>query len=865
MKRFLHILYVVFIGFLLSNSSLSFAQSNSKEEYKQITLEKAISIVTQKYQVSFSFSSDLINLQRKLNLYTYQKNITEVLDQMAEQANLEYKINGKQVILGPRKREKSADAKKLYIHGYVRDLNTKEILPDILIFCSNNKSSVYTNMYGYYSIGVPSNADSIELQAHILGYKYDRKKIIIDGKTLVNWDLESSIKLEAVEVEDQRAEDKAFHKSIISDNIDEDIRALTPRLLGEKDALAATRYYAGVNKETDISNGYNIRGGRPDQNLIMLDDAPLYHSYHLFGLYSIFNEDALKQMNLIKSGFPARYGGRLSSVVEMITKDGDMQKYRTEIGAGIIASRISLEGPIVKDKLAFFVSGRSSHIKTIFDIVGDSVDLNYRFYDLNTKLQWKLNDKHRLFVSFYKGRDDFKNLKDAEAAFINTSFSWGNESATLRWNHIINSKWFANASIIYSNYQFLNDNSDSLYTMRFLSGVKDYSLKYDIDYFLNNRHHLKFGATAIFHEFTPSRAASLLTPISPSEIELYRNEEFAVYMEDEMNFSDKISANVGLRVSGYKYKNTLVFNPEPRALITYIFAKNYALKASYGRMFQYSHYLNAFAGVGLPTDLWLPSTDKLLPEQSDQFSLGIYYNNKKYLKFNVEGFYKYQKNIINYSTNSSLLSSLFNSEETQSDSWTDRTMSGLAEMYGIETQIEYHTKKYKALIAYTLSYSKNFFDELGYGKWFWANNDRRHNFSVMNSYFITKNWSLVATWIYTTGTPFTLPESSYYLQGHEPGYISGGGMFGYAPIMAYDYKGINNYRMSSYHRLDVNINYNVKFKRTEFELQAGAMNVYNRRNTLYYTIGYNENTYQNELKRTAFLGIMPTLTLNFKF
>jgi hypothetical protein len=864
MKQILTYVLFICLGLCIMDTTPSFAQSNAGEEYSQISLERAIQLIEQKYNVHFSFSSDLINLDKKINLNLNQKSLKEVIGQLANQANVDFRINDKQIILIPKKATR-AERKNSYIYGYVRDIHSKEILPDILIYCSNNKTAVYTNTYGYYSIPVPNDADSVELQAHILGYKTNRKLIDLQENKLVNWDLESTITIESIEIQDQRMEDKAFHKSIISDNIDESIRALSPRILGEKDALAAARYYAGVNRETDISNGYNIRGGRSDQNLIVLDDAPLYHSFHLFGFYSIFNEEALKQMNLIKGGFPARYGGRLSSVVEMITKDGDLQKYHMDLGTGIIASRVGLEGPIVKDKLAFFVTGRSSHLKTLMKLAGQTDDLGYQFYDVNTKLQWKLNNKHKLFLTYYNGRDVFSGSEDG-SGLVSNELGWGNQSSTLRWNHIISPKIFSNTTLYYTNYDFISDQSDSTITMRFSSRVRDYSLKYDLDYFHNERNHFKIGFIATHHIFVPTRATAIGLNSAEEFRDDFRMQEFAFYVEDEISLSDKFSANLGIRYSGFTYQSTLGFNPEPRALFTYILSKKYALKASYSRMFQYVHYLNSFAGIGLPNDLWLPSTDKLRPEKSDQYSLGIYFNNKKDLKLNVEAFYKFQKNILVYANNSSFLSSLIDpSNDGLNSTWEERTMDGLAEVYGVELQTEYQKSKYKALFSYTLSFSKNYFEELDYGKWFWANNDRRHNLSIMNSYAFTKKWSVIASWIFTTGTPFTLPESSYYLQGHEPGNLSGGSFFGSSQYFGYDFKGINNYRMSSYHRLDVTVNYHTKLKRALMEFQIGAMNVYNRRNSLYYTLGYDEKTMTNQLKRQVFMGIMPSLTLNFRF
>jgi len=865
MKRQLSFLWVfIYICFFSAFQQAVFAQSSVKEEYKTYTVEKAIELITAKYKVNFSFSSDLVNLSKKININLNQKNINEVLEQFAEQANVDYRLQKNQVILYPKRNQSGPKAGTFYIHGYIRDYYTKELLPDILIYCSINNSSTYSNKYGYYSIEIPNTLDSVELQAHILGYKTKKRKLPVQNNSLVNWDLESSIQLKDVEVNDNRLDEKTFHKSLISDNVDDQVRENSPRLLGEKDALASTRYYAGVNRETDISNGYNIRGGRADQNLIILDDAPLYHSFHLFGLYSVFNEDALKQMNLLKGGFPARYGGRLSSVVELITKDGDLQNYHTEVGTGLIASHVGFEGPIIKDKLGFFVTGRSSHITELMKIAGADDDFSYRFYDINTKLQWKITDKNRLFFSFYSGADKLNNT-DPSNSDANNFLAWGNETATFRWNHLFHPKWFANTSIIYTNYKLKTQQVDTSIQMKYTSGVEDINFKHEIDYFHSDKHHFKAGASLIFHQYTPSESIQINGLYNDQTKNKFINEEFAIYLEDEIKFSTKLSANIGLRGSGFKYRDYLKWNTEPRMMFSYLLNNKMAIKASYGRMFQYSHYLNTFISIGLPTDLWMPSTNELRPEKSDQFSIGYYFNNKKAWRFNIEGFYKYQQDILSYAPNSTGLARFFSSSSSQSLTWADRTMEGLAKIYGMEVQAEYNVPIFRSIIAYTLSYNKNKFQEMGYTDWFWSSNDRRHNFSLLNFIHFNKRWGMNVNWVYTTGTPFSLPESSYTVTDHEPGNFNESGGWGASQYFAYDYKGINNYRMSSYHRLDISFTYKYLRKASSFEFQLGAMNVYNRKNSMFYTISYNDQTSKNELKRTAFLGITPTFSVNYKF
>lgn len=854
----------IIIGLLIVIQFEGYAQKSLKEDYKSVSVEKAIEIITQKYRVSFSFSSDLINLTKKININLYRKSINEVLEQFSEQANIDYRLTDNQVILYPKKKSSKINNNNLYIHGYVRDIYTKELLPDILIYCSINNSSAYSNKFGYYSIEIPGSIDSVELQAHILGYKLNRRKLSVEDNALVNWELESSIRLADIEVNDSRMEEKAFHKSIISDNVDDQLRENAPRLLGEKDALASTRYYSGVNRETDISNGYNIRGGRADQNLIILDDAPLYHSFHLFGLYSVFNEDALKQMKLLKGGFPARYGGRLSSVVEMITKDGDLKNYHAEIGTGLIATHVGIEGPIIKDRLSFFVTARASHLTEIMKLSQTDDEVTYRFYDLNTKLQYKITDKHRLFFSFYSGSDKF-DFNEGDSSDANNYFSWGNQTATLRWNHLIHPKWFANASIIYTNYKNNTSRADSGLSLTYYSGVRDVNVKYEIDYFHSDMHRFKFGVISTFHEYTPSESLTVSSTFNINSSDKFLNEEFAFYVEDEVKFTNRLSANIGIRESGFKYRNYIKFNAEPRVLTTYLLNDKMAIKASYGRMYQYSHFLNTFISIGLPTDIWMPSTDELKPEMSDQFSLGYYFNNKKEWRFNIEGFYKYQRNILSYAPNSTGLALFFNGSEASELSWKDKTMDGLAKIFGVETQVEFNHPNLRSIVAYTLSYNKNKFTELGFNDWFWSNNDRRHNLSLLNFIHFNKKWGMNINWIFTTGTPFSLPDASYTIVDHEPGNFNGNSGWGANQYYSYDYKGINTYRMSSYHRLDVSVTYKLVKNSSTFEFQFGAMNIYNRKNSMFYTIGYDDKNNTNVLKRTAFLGIVPSISLNYKF
>ncbi len=837
----------------------------SSAQNTSISIKQAIQKISKQYNIKFSYSSDKIDLKKKINFTITGKDLNTDLINFSNASGLKYTKLESGYILSPSQILHD----KITISGFVREKDSKEHLPEIIIQNLKDQSITYSNNYGYYSLTIPYTSDTIIIQTQMLGYKPQRQYVLAKENIRLDWELETVLKLEDIEINDLRIEDKAFHKSIVLDQVNDEIREKTPRFLGEKDVLAATRYYSGVNRETDLSNGYTIRGGSIDQNLIIIDDAPIYHAFHSFGIYSIMNEDALKQMNLIKSGFPARYGGRLSSVVELITKDGDMQNYRAEIGTGIVASKLTFQGPIVKDRLTFFLSGRTSHINRLISLLAiEGQNVKYVFNDFNAKLTWKINSKNRLFLSTYSGNDKFTGTENTDGYGLSSSIGWGNQTTTLRWNHIFHPKWFSNASFIYTDFTSKNKQGDPLLSIDFNSGVRDFIGKYDVDYFMNERNHIKMGAQFVFHRFSPSNGIQVDSTSSIRNKSVLYNEEFALYIEDEHKINDKISFNAGLRWSGYNYKKSVRMYAEPRIMGTYLFAKNYALKASYGRMIQYAHFLNSQFAIGLPTDIWIPSSNEIKPQISDQLSLGAFYNDKKHWKFGLEVYYKTQHQIVTNSPKSNILNTLFDVGITEDTlSWAEKVTSGEAKSYGIEAQVEYKNKWFGSITSYTLSYTKNRFDALNEGNWFWANTDRRHNFSTTTWINITKRWTLNMSWIFTTGIPFSLPESSYLLVGHEPGNVneSFGGGANSVIYFLNEYKGKNIYRMSNYHRLDVNVSYKVAKAKKEFEILFGVMNAYNRKNPLYYFVNFNNTTFKNELRKIAFLGAMPTLSLYYKF
>ncbi len=823
-------------------------------EVKNKSIQEILNQLNSKYQIEFSYSTDKIPTQINKSLKFKNETLRIVLKQLFEGTGVKFNEYNNQIILIPAVKSNQ----KYRLSGFVREAGSEETIPSVNIYLNGNATAVSTNNYGFFSISLAS--DTQELVFSYVGYQPLHKKFVLTEDLELSIYLQQGAALQTVEVEEYKMEESLKNASITFDHISADKRDNSPRLLGEKDVLAATRYHSGVNRETDISAGYNIRGGTSDQNLIIIDDAPIYNAFHLFGLYSIMNEDALKQMNLMKSGFPARYGGRLSSVIELVTKDGDKEKYHCDYSLGLIASHLAVDGPLIKNKATFFISGRRTFIDQISKLADDN-QFDYTFYDLNLKLNLDINKKNRIFWGAYLGKDSFNGTEGLQEEGLSNYLSWGNKTSSLRWNHTINSKSFSNFSFILANYELASEQGDTAFSFKFSSGINDVILKYDIDYFINAKHHLKTGASQTFHVFSPGTSYLIDANMGMVEAnQTYQSNEQALYIEDEWVLNKLFAFNGGLRFTHYQYRNTNYFKVEPRILATYFLKENLSFKASFSKMNQYVHLLSMSSGIGLPNDLWLPTTAKIKPEQANQLNLGAYFKLNKHWKFNLETYYKTSKHLINYAPDASLFALLLSggTSNTSTD-WEEKVVDGNGWSKGIEFQTEYLSKRWNAVLAYTLAYAKNQFDELNYGNEFWSNTDRRHNFSILTWMKINKHWKINGTWIYTTGTPFTLPTSTYTVVGNDPSNPGGGSQY-----FIQEFSSKNNIRTSPYHRLDLAAAYEFDIKKAKASLAFGAMNVYNRKNVVFYTVTSN-NDNENVLKKQAFLGIIPTLTFNYHF
>jgi hypothetical protein len=571
----------------------------------------------------------------------------------------------------------SFSQRKITVSGTITEKGSREQLIGVSVYVLGTNIGVSSNAFGYYSITVPVQ-DSATLVFSYVGYQAFQKKLLLNRNYIENVSLESATNLDEVEISARKLNDR------VSDNVQmgqieipiDQIKKI-PTLLGEKDVLKVLQLMPGVQKGSEGQAGIYVRGGGPDQNLIILDDAVVYNANHLFGFFSTFNGDALKSVELTKAGFPARYGGRLSSVIDLNMKDGNKEKLSGEGGIGLISSRLVLEGPIKTKKegpakASFLLSGRRTYLDAIVKPILLARQKNeankelagFFFHDYTAKLNYEINDKNKLYLCGYFGKDKFyANFKDKSNS-VNSAIEWGNTTSTLRWNHIYNQKLFSNASFIYSNFNFgvfnnqtfFEKDGDRVFELKYDSGVRDFSLKHDFDYFLDSKNTLRFGFQTTQHKFNPSAIVlkDTQTKLLEQKSNVINSLETALYIEDQWQASSKLKMNIGLRADNYFVNNKSYINLEPRIGLAYKPATDLALKGSYTRMNQNIHLLSN-TGLGLPTDLWVPATEKVRPQQSDQFSVGMAKDLNKGLTLNVESYFKTMNNIINYKDGASFL------------------------------------------------------------------------------------------------------------------------------------------------------------------------------------------------------------------
>ncbi len=759
------------------------------------------------------------------------------------------------------------------LSGYIRDSLSGETLIGATISLDNAAKGVQSNQYGFYSLTLPQG--TYRLSISFAGYERVLTSLDLSGDTTIDFNLLPSDLMEEVVVSSGRRDINVRQAQM--GRIDLSVSQIkgVPVVMGETDVLKTLQLMPGVGNAGEGNTGLYIRGGGPDQNLIMLDDAVVYNTGHLFGFFSIFNGDAIKNISLIKGGMPAQYGGRLSSVLDVAMKDGNMKNLEGEGGIGLIASRISLQGPLVKDKASFMVSARRTYIDVLIKpFIGKESNFNgsgYYFYDLNTKFNYRFSDKDRIYLSGYFGRDVF-SFNNRERAF-RADIPWGNSTATLRWNHVFNNKLFSNTTVVYNDYDFAFGAAQKDFQLNLSSGIRDWNAKVDFDYFASPTHKIKFGGLFTYHKFIPNILTGNQgeTTFDPnSDMQKYALEA-AAYVQDDWDISDRLALNAGVRYSRFSQIGPYtVFETddagnaidsthyasgkqirsygglEPRVTLRYALTDHSSFKASASRNLQYIHLVSN-SGTTLPTDLWVPSTYRVKPQISWQYAAGYFHNfNNNQFESSVEVYYKDMQNQIEY--REGYTPSLKDPEE--------EFVFGRGWSYGTELFINKTKGKLTGWIGYTLSWTWRKFPDLNEGMKYPAKYDRRHDLSVVGMYEINKKWSVSSVFVYATGNASTLPERFYFINGN----------------LTQEYGQLNQFRLPAYHRLDLSATLTPTPKPGKKLRTSWVFSVYNSYSRLNpYFIYFDQEgnpangTLEVQARQVSLFPIIPSVTWNFKF
>ncbi len=793
-----------------------------------------------------------------------------------------------------------APAQNYTLSGYIQDEETGEKLIGANIYNASNLRGTTSNSYGFFSLTLPKG--NYDFVCSYVGHQAKEVKIDLTKDLQLDISLKSSVELGEIEIKGQRLEQAVESSQMSTINLSVKKIKKLPSLLGEVDVIKAIQLLPGVQSGTEGASGLYVRGGGPDQNLILLDGTPVYNASHLFGFFSVFNVDAINNVKLIKGGFPARYGGRLSSVLDISLKEGNLKKFQGSGSIGLISSKLTLEGPIIKDRTSFIVSARRTYldlmVQPLLRAIGGADEYTtqgYFFYDLNAKINHKISYKDHLYFSVYTGEDSFYRkqtpytyLYDGDL-FTDESYSglgWGNITSALRWNHQYNSKLFSNTSLTYSNYNFEVKNSSESYvensqgttneinSLNFLSGIEDIAAKIDFDYIPKSNHFVRFGANYINHTFKPGVSVYKVKNLDAGDIDTTMGErnihadEFSLYVEDDYEISKRLKANIGLHFSGFLVDKKFYNSLQPRFSARYMINESWSMKASYAKMQQYIHLLTN-NNIGLPTDLWVPATDKIRPQKSHQFAFGLAKTFTDMYSLSIEGYYKTMDNLIEYKDGASFMGA--------GTAWEDKVDMGKGWSYGGEVFFEKRLGEVTGWIGYTLSWTNRQFANINEGKIFPYKYDRRHDISVVLSMPVNDKWDLSASWVYGTGTAHTLATERYL--GDVNGLMNYGGIGigGMHPSAYVRYSdrdnfvgevqridGRNSIRAANYHRLDVSFQKTTEVRWGETTWTIGAYNLYNRKNPFYYYIG-SDTRGNRALRRVSLFPLIPSVTFSFKF
>jgi len=779
------------------------------------------------------------------------------------------------------------------LSGYVKDALTGEALIGVSIYVEKESKGATTNVYGFYSISLKSG--EYEVKYSYVGYADILKTIQFKDHVRLNIDLNKSQDLlDEVVIDAKQSDENTTGTQMGQIELSIDKIKTIPAFMGEVDILKTIQFLPGVSSGGEGNTGFYVRGGGPDQNLILLDEATVYNASHLFGFFSVFNADAIKNVKLIKGGMPSNYGGRLSSVLDITMKDGNYKSFQADGGIGLIASRLTLQGPIKEDTASFILSGRRTYIDVLAKpLISDTSAFKgsgYYFYDLTAKLNWRLSDKDRLYLSGYFGRDVFTfNNKDLD---FNFNIPWGNATASLRWNHLFSDKLFVNTTAVFTDYNFAFEGGSSDFNFKLTSGVRDGNLKQDYTYYHSSLHNIKFGWNYTLHRFIPTSTEASSNDVefdTGEKVKIWGNEA-AIYLLDDWSVNERLKVNFGMRLSMYQHigpftryfnnENTgttdstinyssgkpikTYFGPEPRLSARYLFPDNSSFKLGIAHNYQYIH-LASISSVSLPTDLWFPSTELVKPQIGTQYSMGYFKNffNNKY-EASVELYYKDLNNLIEYKENSFPEDNLKNNVDNQ-------LTFGRGYSYGVEFFLKKRLGDFNGWIGYTWSKTMRQFDEIDNGVEFPAKYDRRNDLSVVLQYQINERVNIGGVFVYATGNSLSLPERRW-VSAEENRIIT-------------VWSKRNAFRLDAYHRADISITIDAKpykevknietnnlvrkKKKVISSWNISVYNVYNRSNPYFIFFDATGDPSQGSVdfnaNQVSLFPILPSVTWNFKF
>jgi outer membrane cobalamin receptor len=763
------------------------------------------------------------------------------------------------------------NAQSFTVSGYITDAETGEKLIGANVYNPQNYKGTVTNNYGFYSF--TTQKQKLKLTCSFVGYKSQSIDITLPVDTFVNIKLSPSIELNEVVVIENKMEYELQNSQMSVMELPMKELKQLPVLFGETDVLRTLQLLPGVHTGGEGTSGLFVRGGSADQNLILLDGIRIYNAYHLFGFFSVFNTDAIKNIKLYKGAFPAEYGGRTSSILDIRMKEGNTKKLKGSFSLGLIASSFMLEGPIKNENTSFIISARRTYIdilaRPFIKSIADGAVVGYYFYDLTGKINHKFSDKSRLYLSTYMGKDAFTSKYEDVTSNPNEKskslLSWANYTAALRWNYIFGNKLFSNTTVTYTNYKYVTGQEDSEnniinnyftnYSYLYNSGIEYLSSKIDFDYLPSPNYTIKFGGEYIYHTFKPGvsveKGNSSQQNILPIDTvygnnNIYTN-EFAAYIENYFKIGKLLSANIGIRYSGFNVNNKYYQALEPRASLRVLLSSKLSIKASYSVMTQYLHLLTNTSS-SMPTDLWLPVTDIVKPINSSQYAIGSVYNLNKKINISLEAYYKTMDNLIEYAEGASFYTGFTN--------WEDMIETGKGWSYGIELFVKKQFGKTTGWLSYTLSKTERQFENINFGEPFPYKYDRRHDFTIAVTHKLKENIDISATWVYGTGNAYTMMHShisSVNFYSYNMGNVSR------ATLLNFEER--NSYRMPANHRLDVGISFKKEKKRGLRTWSLGIYNVYNRKNAFY--LEYDSNNQQ--MVGVSIFPILPYFRYKFEF